>query len=258
MIFYKSRREIDLMQHAGQVLARLFDRMEEKIVPGVTTGQLDESIHRWMLEEGCIPSFLGYRGFPAVSCISVNEEVVHGIPGPKKLVEGDLVTVDLGVIWQGYHADAARSYGVGALSREASDLMKATEEALDRGLEAVSLGGRVSDVGAAVQSHAESLGYSVVKDYVGHGIGRDLHEEPQVPNYVDRGRRRRDHLLKKGLVIAVEPMLNMGTDEVELLDDGWTVVTKDRKLSCHFEDTVAITDEGPVILTRPLETGRKR
>ncbi|MCA9322953.1 MAG: type I methionyl aminopeptidase [Planctomycetes bacterium] len=250
MIYYKSRREIDLMQYAGQVLASLFEKVGPLIKPGVTTEELDRSIHEWMLQEDCIPSFLGYRGFPAVSCISVNEEVVHGIPGPRRLAEGDLVTIDLGVIWKGYHADAARTFGVGAISEEATRLRDATERALDLGIEAIRVGGRVSEVGAAIQSYAEGLGFSVVKDYVGHGIGRDLHEEPQVPNFVDEGRRRRDHLLKRGLVIAVEPMLNVGGEGVETLEDDWTVVTRDRKLSAHFEDTIAITENGPLVLTR--------
>ena len=251
MIVYKSRREIDLMLHAGQVLARLFERIEPLLEAGRTTGEIDRLVHEWMLAEDCRPSFLGYRGFPAVSCISVNEEVVHGIPGARRLCDRDLVTVDLGVIWHGYHADAARTFGVGSLSEEAGRLRDATARSLDLGIEKVQLGGKLSEVGQAVQEYAEGLGYSVVKEYVGHGIGRDLHEDPQVPNYVDATRRRRDQLLKKGLVIAVEPMLNVGTDEVEVLDDEWTVVTRDRQLSSHFEDTIALTEDGPLVLTRP-------
>lgn len=250
MITYKSKREIDLMLHAGQVLVSIFERSQPLIEPGISTGRLDDIIHDWMVEAGCKPSFLNYRGFPAVSCISVNEEVVHGIPGDRILREGDIVTLDLGVIWKGFHADAARTFFVGEVAEEKRRLVEATRVALDLGIEAIELGGKLSQIGAAVQGHAENLGYSVVKDFVGHGIGRELHEDPQVPNYVDSGVRRRDIVLKKGLVIAVEPMLNVGTDRVAILDDGWTVVTKDKKLSAHFEDTIALTDDGPKVLTR--------
>lgn len=250
MISYKSQRELDLMLHAGQVLKRLFERVEALLVPGVTTKKVDKDIHSWMLAEGCTPSFLGYYGFPAVSCISVNEEVVHGIPGPRALREGDLVTVDLGVIWEGMHADAARTYAVGKVSDAARKLMDTAREALDLGIAQIVAGARLSAIGGAVQKHAEDRGYSVVRDYVGHGIGRELHEDPQVHNYVDEKTLRRDLLMKPGLVVAVEPMVNAGTHEVVKLADGWTVVTKDRKLSAHFEDTVALLATGPKILTR--------
>lgn len=255
MISYKSRHEIELMRHAGQVLAELFEKIEPAVEAGVTTEQLDQRIHEWMLEAGTVPAFLGYRDFPAVACISVNEEVVHGIPSSARILqEGDLVTFDIGVIWKGYYSDAARTYGVGQLDPEAAMLLSSTRESLERGIEAMQSGGRLSEIGGAVQEFAENKGFSVVKDFVGHGIGRELHEDPQVPNYVNAGVRRRDITLKKGLVLAIEPMLNAGSDRVETLDDGWTVVTSDRKLSAHFEDSIALTADGPVILTRHPST----
>ena len=251
MISYKSQREIELMRHAGQVLARLFDKIEPTVKAGVTTEQLDQSIHRWMLEEDTVPAFLGYRDFPAVACISINEEVVHGIPSPRRVLkEGDLVTFDIGVIWKGYYADAARTYGVGELAPAAEALLETTRESLERGIAELRAGSRLSNIGAAVQEYAEGAGFSVVRDFVGHGIGRELHEDPQVPNYVSAGVRRRDVTLKKGLVLAIEPMLNAGSERVRTMEDGWTVVTEDRKLSAHFEDSIALTADGPVILTR--------
>lgn len=250
MIIYKSQREIDLMIYAGQVLARIFDRIRPLVKPGVATSELDAFAHECMREEGCTPSFLGYRGFPAVSCASVNEEVVHGIPADRRLEEGDILSFDIGVIWQGYHADAARTWPIGEVDEDCRKLMDSTATALDLGIETIAVGSRLSAIGAAVQEFAEKSGYSVVRDFVGHGIGRELHEDPQVPNYVDPGVLRRDIVLKKGLVIAIEPMLNVGTERVETMGDGWTVVTKDRRLSSHFEDTIAVTEDGPVVLTR--------
>ncbi len=251
MISYKSRREIELMWHAGQVLARLFDKIEPAVKAGVTTEQLDQNIHQWMLEEDTVPAFLGYREFPAVACISVNEEVVHGIPSPERVLkDGDLVTFDIGVIWKGYYSDAARTYGVGTLESAAARLLATTRESLERGIAALKVGSRLSDIGAAVQEYSEGAGFSVVRDFVGHGIGRELHEDPQVPNYVSAGVRRRDMTLKKGLVLAIEPMLNAGSERVRTMEDGWTVVTEDRKLSAHFEDSIALTEDGPLILTR--------
>lgn len=251
MISYKSRREIELMWQAGQVLARLFDKIEPTVKAGVTTEKLDQNIHQWMLEEDTVPAFLGYREFPAVACISINEEVVHGIPSPSRVLkDGDLVTFDIGVIWKGYYSDAARTYGVGELDPAASKLLETTRESLERGIAALRTGGRLSEIGAAVQENAEGAGFSVVRDFVGHGIGRELHEDPQVPNYVSAGVRRRDMTLKKGLVLAIEPMLNAGSERVRTMEDGWTVVTQDQKLSAHFEDSIALTADGPVILTR--------
>jgi methionyl aminopeptidase len=185
-----------------------------------------------------------------VICASVNEEVVHGIPGPRKLENGDLITLDIGVIWKGYHADAARTFAVGSVDEEKKRLIRATAESLDQAIEVIAVGARVWQIGAAVQKYAEERGFSVVKEFVGHGIGRELHEEPQVPNYVDDGMRRRLGSIKAGLVIAVEPMLNVGSDRVKTLDDGWTVVTRDGELSAHFEDTIAVTSDGPIVLTR--------
>lgn len=250
MINYKSQREIELMLHAGQVLVRLFERAEPHLKPGVSTKKLDRLIHEWIIESGCTPSFLGYRGFPAVACISVNEEVVHGIPGSRVLDEGDLVTLDLGVIWKGFHADAARTFGIGKVSDEAQRLIDTTRQSLDEAIAKTVAGGRLTTIGRTVQEYAEHRGFSVVRAFVGHGIGRELHEDPQVHNYVDKNTLRRDVVLKSGLVVAIEPMVNVGSEEVETLSDGWTVVTKDRSLSAHFEDTIAITAEGTKVLTR--------
>jgi methionyl aminopeptidase len=206
------------------------------------------------VKAGAKPAFLGYRGYPATLCISVNEEIVHGIPGPKKLQEGDIVGLDLGCVVDGFYGDAARTVAVGRASAEAERLMQATRESLFAGIDKCRPGNRVGDIGHAVQTHAESFGYSVVKDFVGHGIGTSLHEEPQVPNYGPAGRRER---LVPGMCLAIEPMVNVGRPEVEMLADGWTAVTRDRSLSAHFELSVAVTAFGPWILSDPYPYARE-
>jgi len=222
-------------------------------VPGVTTKDLDRIAHDRIVGAGARPAFLGYRNYPATLCISINEEVVHGIPGPRKLREGDIVGLDLGCIVQGFYGDAARTVGVGRVDPAPAQLMKVTQEALRAGIEQCRLRNRLGDIGWAVQSHAESHGYSVVREFVGHGIGTSLHEEPQVPNYGPPGRRER---LVAGMALAIEPMVNIGRPEVKVLDDGWTAVTRDGSLSAHFELTVAVTEHGPWVLSEPYPYGR--
>ncbi len=246
-IILKSRAELDTMRRAGVVLRDLFEELRLRIKPGVATGELDAYIEQFIRSRGCRPSFKNLYGFPASACISVNNQVVHGIPGERVLLEGDIVKVDVGAVLGGLHADAARSFPVGRISSDAEKLLATTRTALDAGLRQAVVGNRVSDISAAVQSVVEEAGYSVVRDYVGHGVGRDLHEDPQVPNYVQG---RSSPLLREGMTLAVEPMVNEGTHEVVVLEDKWTVCTRDGKLSANFEDTVAITDAGPQILTR--------
>ena len=239
------------MRRAGAVVAQTKARLMEAIAPGVTTGELDQIAEREVRRLGATPSFKGYMGvastpFPATICASLNEEVVHGIPGDRALREGDLLSVDVGAIVEGFHGDSAFTVGVGEVSEEARRLLESTRKALSHGIAQAKAGARVGDISAAVQSYAESRGYSVVRQYVGHGIGRAMHEEPQVPNYGSSGR---GPLLRRGMAVAIEPMLNVGTWETVVLPDGWTVVTADGALSAHFEDTIAITDDGAEVLT---------
>lgn len=243
----KSRAELELMRHAGRVVAEALETLAEAAKPGVTLEELDALAARLIARHGVVSSFLGYHGFPKVLCASVNEVVVHGIPGPRVLQDGDIVGLDFGVSWKGFHADAARTVPVGTISAERQQLIDVTREALERAVAAAVEGNRLGDIGAAVQTYVEAQGYSVVQDFVGHGIGRQMHEEPQVPNYGVAGRGRR---LKTGMVLALEPMVNVGTWKVDVLDDGWTVVTQDGKDSAHFENTVALTAHGPEVLTR--------
>lgn len=254
MITYKSRREIDRMRTAGKVIIRIFELIFEVLRPGIRTADLDRKVEELIRSEGNRPSFKGYHGFPASICTSVNEEVVHGIPGDRVLDEGDLLTVDVGVIHHGFHADAARSYAVGGVSPEVDRLASATAQALDSGLGACKAGNRLSDIARAVEMLGRRNSYGIVEDYVGHGIGSQLHEDPRVPNYVSPGLLKNDLILKPGLVLAIEPMFNLGTARTRTLEDGWTVVTEDGMCSAHFEDTVAITVDGPEILTRPEST----
>ncbi|MEW6683420.1 MAG: type I methionyl aminopeptidase [Nitrospirota bacterium] len=248
MIILKTPQEIELIAQASRVVASTIAFLRERVKPGVTTAELDRWAEDFIVREGARPAFKGYRGFPATLCTSVNEEVVHGIPSPqKRLEEGDIIGVDVGAIVEGYHGDAAVTLPVGQISEEAARLIRVTEDALDAGLAQVNVGNRLSDVSHAIQSVAEREGYSVVTDFVGHGIGRSLHEDPQVPNFGKPGEGPR---LKQGLVLAIEPMVNVGGSEVEVLADRWTVVTRDRKLSAHFEHTIALTAEGPKVLTR--------
>jgi methionyl aminopeptidase len=248
MIILKSAQEIELIAKASRVVALTIAFLRERVKPGVTTADLDRLAEEFILREGARPAFKGYRGFPATLCTSVNEEVVHGIPSPKKrLKEGDIIGIDVGAIVEGYYGDAAVTLPVGRVSDEAARLMEVTEAALAAGLAQVKVGNRLSDISHAVQTVAEAEGYSVVTDFVGHGIGRNLHEDPQVPNFGKPGEGPR---LKEGLVLAIEPMVNLGKHEVEVLSDRWTVVTRDKSLSAHFEHTIALTSDGPKVLTR--------
>jgi len=235
------------MRLAGRAVARTIDRLLEAVRPGMTTAGLDRIAERTIRDEGCVPSFKGYRGFPASICTSVNEEVVHGIPGERVIEDGDLLSLDVGAVWEGYHGDAAVSIFVGdAPDGRAADLVRVTEESLAAGIEHLRAGGRISDVGHAVQQVVEAAGFSVVREYVGHGVGRALHEDPQIPNH---GQPGRGPLIRPGLVVAVEPMVNMGDWRTEVLEDDWTVVTADGSLSAHFEHTIAVTEHGPEVLT---------
>ncbi len=233
-------------------MAQAHRAVRELVEPGITTLTIDEMVRDFVTERGGSLLFYRYRGFPANSCISINSEVVHGIPKKRrKLREGDIVSVDIGVRLRGFCGDSAWTFPVGTVDPEVEALLHAGEEALGRGISACRPGDRVSDIGRAIQSYVEGLGYSVVKQFVGHGIGTNLHEDPQVPNYVESRLPKPDPVLKPGMVLAIEPMVNAGSEDVETLDDGWTVVTKDRELSVHFEHTVAITAQGPEILTLP-------
>jgi methionyl aminopeptidase len=247
MIKRKTPEEIEKMRVAGQVVAAALTELMGSIVPGkTTTRDLDELAAEVIARHGAISSFKGYRGYPSVVCAAVNEEVVHGIPGPRKLHEGDIVGIDLGAIVKGYHGDSAVTIPVGTILPEAERLLKVTREALFAGIAQAWPGNRLSDISHAIQSYAEKHGYSVVRDLVGHGIGTEMHEEPQVPNF---GRAGRGPVLEKGMTLAIEPMVNAGGPMVESLADHWTIVTRDRSLSAHFEHTVAITENGPDILT---------
>jgi methionyl aminopeptidase len=251
MIVLKRPHEIEKMKAAGQIVARILDAVEEAVQPGITTWDLEAIADRMVNEAGARAAFKGYRVgrqvFPCCLCISVNHEVVHGIPSPDYVLkEGDIVSVDMGVQKDGYYGDSARTIPVGQVSEQTETLLRVTRESLMKGIAKMTTKHRLEDIGAAVQQHAEAAGFSIVRDFVGHGIGRNLHESPQVPNYGTPGRGRR---LKAGMVLAVEPMVNVGTHEVKVLSDGWTVVTRDHQLSAHFEHTVAITDNGPQILT---------
>jgi len=247
MIVYKSREEIDKMRRAGRIVAATIDAVLEKVRSGISTKALDAVAEQVIRNEGATPSFLGYRGYPASLCASINDQIVHGIPGERIIEEGDIVSLDFGAIWEGFHGDSAVSIVVGkARSAEAEELVRVTEEALNAGIAQIKAGGHLSDVGHAVQQVAEGAGFSVVREYVGHGIGRHLHEDPQVPNFGSPGR---GPTMREGLVIAVEPMVNAGGWETVLMPDKWTVVTADGSLSAHFEHTIAITEDGPEVLT---------
>lgn len=246
MILRKTDSELEKMRRAGRVVGETLAILRTAVRGGMTTKDLDDIAEREITARGGIPSFKGYRGFPATLCTSLNHEIVHGIPGGARVRDGDLVKIDCGAIIDGYHADAAITVAVGEVTEDARKLMDATERALWAGIDEARVGNRIGDIGAAVQTVAEGAGFHVVREYVGHGIGRALHEDPPVPNY---GSRRKGLQLEAGLVIAIEPMVNVGTYETRLLADGWTVVTADGSLSSHFEHTVAITPEGPEVLT---------
>nr|WP_244991554.1 type I methionyl aminopeptidase [Clostridium senegalense] len=238
--------EIEYMRNAGKVVADTLAKIESVIKPGITTAEIDKLAEEFILKQGAKPSFKGYGGFPATICASVNNEVIHGIPKNRVLEDGDIISVDCGAILNGFHGDAARTFPVGNISKEAEQLIKVTKECFFKGMENAVVGNRLTDISAAVQRHAESFGYSVVRDFVGHGIGRSMHEDPQVPNYGTAGRGPK---LKHGMVLAIEPMINIGKCNVKVNSDGWTVVTSDGTLSAHYENTLAVLNSGPEILT---------
>lgn len=247
MIQLKNSAQLKQMRVAGRITAEALLVAEEHIKPGISTKLLDSVIHDYIVKCGAKPSFLGYGGFPGSACISINDEVIHGIPSKKRILqEGDIVKVDVGAFIDGFHGDSARTFPVGKVSEEAMRLIEATKESFERGYAQVTAGLRVGDIGAAVEACAKEHGFSVVRRYVGHGVGHELHESPEVPNYGTPGRGAR---LYPGMVIAIEPMVNAGVPDVRELPDGWTVKTADGKLSAHYENTVALTDEGPIILT---------
>ena len=246
MISIKSCREIELMRSAGRIVAETLEMLHEVIKPGITTKELDRLAEEYIRKCKAIPSFLGYCGFPASICTSINEEVVHGIPENRELVEGDIISIDCGAIYEGYNGDSARTYPVGEVSDAAAKLIRVTKESFFKGMEAAVRGNRLSDIGHAVQQHVEANGFSVVRDYVGHGIGKAMHEAPEVPNYGPVGRGPR---LVQGMTLAIEPMVNAGRYDVKTLSNQWTVVTKDKSLSAHYENTIVITNDRPVILT---------
>jgi methionyl aminopeptidase len=247
MISLKSEREIGYMRKAGSIVAQILDEMIQRVKPGVTTWDLDRYAESRCKELKVVPVFKGYHGFPASVCISVNDEVVHGIPNRKKVLnDGDIVGLDFGVSYEGWFGDSARTVPVGKISEAAEQLIRVTQESLNRGIQQCREGNRLFDIGHAVQNYVEEFGYGVVREFVGHGIGKALHEEPQVPNYGPKGKGL---ALKVGMVLAIEPMINAGSPGVKVLGDGWTAVTVDHSLSAHFEHTVAITPAGPEILT---------
>lgn len=246
MIKLKSEREIEAIQQAGRILKGALALVEEHCAPGVKTVDLDRMAEEYIRSQGAQPAFKGYRGFPGTLCISVNEEVVHGIPGRRKIREGDIVSLDCGVIWDGYIADSAVTIPVGPVGDDVQKLLDVTREALFLGIDQARPGNFVRDISRAVQEHVEKHGFTVVRELVGHGVGYQMHEEPQVPNYVTG---QKGPKLQPGLVIAIEPMVNLGKSEVLMLDDHWTIVTRDRRPSAHFEHTVAVTQNGPRILT---------
>lgn len=247
MVSIKSHNEIAIMREAGKILAKVHDELRDAIHPGMSTLDIDKLGEKIIRGYGCIPSFLNYNGYPASICVSVNDEVVHGIPHKDRiLVEGDIVSLDAGVIYKGYHSDAARTYGVGKVSDEAQKLMDVTKQSFFEGIKMAKDGNHLHDISNVIADYCESFGYGVVRDLVGHGIGKNLHEDPQIPNF---HQRRRGIKLQKGMTLAVEPMVNAGTYEVAWLDDDWTVVSDDGSLSAHYENTILITDGEPEILT---------
>lgn len=247
MIITKSLAELETMREAGRITAACLRIVGEAVRPGITTAELDALAEEYIRGEGALPAFKGYHGFPATLCTSVDEEVVHGIPGPRVLTEGQILSVDCGAIVEGYYGDAARTFPVGAVSAEVTRLLEVTRASLEAGTACCRPDMRLFDISHAVQHVVEDAGFSVVREYVGHGIGRTMHEEPQVPNYGPAGKGPQ---LKPGMVFAIEPMVNAGGAAVRSLDDGWTVVTEDGSRSAHFENTIAVTEEGPLVLTR--------
>lgn len=247
MLIIKSAKEIEKMKKAGKITAGALKIAGESIRAGMTTKELDRIINKFITSHGAVPSFLGYGGFPASACISVNDEVIHGIPDGRKLENGDIVSVDVGAYIDGFHGDSAKTFAVGEISDEAKALMKSTEESLYLAIDMAKPGVRLGDIGHAIQKYNEDNGYSIVRQFVGHGVGKNLHEDPEVPNF---GREGHGLRLVSGMVIAIEPMINIGTENVKTMSNDWTVKTTDGSLSAHFEHTIAITDDGAVILTQ--------
>ncbi|MGN0115113.1 MAG: type I methionyl aminopeptidase [Acutalibacteraceae bacterium] len=249
MIVLKTSRELKLMREAGRISAKALRLVGEAVKPGVSTAYLDKLAYDYIISQGARPNFLNYGGFPATACISVNNQVIHGIPSKHTILkEGDIVSVDLGAVIDGYNGDNAATFACGKVTDEAQRLMDVTRESLYEGIKMATVGNRIGDIGSAVQQYVEARGYSVVRKFVGHGVGASLHEDPEVPNYGKPGRGVR---LQRGMTLAIEPMVNAGGYDVQQLSDGWTVITADGSLSAHFEHSVAITDDGPVILTDP-------
>jgi methionyl aminopeptidase len=248
MIILKSSYELDLMRQAGRIVAQVHERFREMVRPGITTAELEEAALQIIEREGAIPSFKGYRGFPAAICASINEEIVHGIPSPERMVEeGDIISLDVGAIYKSYHGDAAITLPVGEIDEEVRHLLEVTQRTLETGIAQSLVGNRIGDISATIQRYVEGNGFNVVREYTGHGIGREMHEEPQIPNFgtPDRGAR-----LQPGMTFALEPMLTVGDWRTQTLSDGWTVVTADGSLSAHFEHTLLVTDGEPEILTK--------
>ncbi|MBQ2823808.1 MAG: type I methionyl aminopeptidase [Oscillospiraceae bacterium] len=249
MIQVKSKSELEKMRKAGIITGNALHYGGQSIKVGMSTYELDKIIHDYIVKNGAKPSFLGYGGFPASACISINDEVIHGIPSKKRIIrDGDVVSIDVGAYIDGYHGDSAYTFPVGNVSEETLELLRVTKESLYLGIEQAVVGNRIGDIGHAVEEHCVSHGYGVVKQYIGHGVGRDLHESPEVPNY---GRAGRGPRLVAGMTIAIEPMINAVGEDVKVLSDGWTVLTKSGSPSAHYEHTIAVTPDGPVILTKP-------
>ena len=255
MMVCKSAAEIERMRAANRLVADLLAELRAAVAPGVTTAELDDFAETRIRAAGGIPAFKGYRGYPATICASVNDQVIHGIPSGRALVDGDILAIDVGVQLEGFYGDSAITVPIGRVSDAAAQLLRVTEESLYQAIAQARIGNRVSDISHAVQRHVEAHGYSVVREFVGHGIGRSMHEEPQIPNYGEPGHGPR---LAAGMVLAIEPMVNMGKPGVRVLDDGWTAVTRDGSLSAHFEHTVAVTASGPLVLTDRDGAGQQR
>jgi len=255
MIIGKSRKELEKMRAAGQLVGRVLQELRRMVEPGVTTLEVDAAAEKMIRDAGALPTFKGYRGFPFSICASVNEQVVHGFPSKYKLKEGDIFSIDCGVTLEGYVGDTATTVPVGRVREDWLKLIRVTEECLERAIRQCREGKHLGDIGWAVQEHAEAHGYSVVRDYVGHGIGRKMHEDPQIPNYGTPGKGAK---IRKGYVFAIEPMINLGTRHTKVLTDGWTVVTIDGQPSAHVEHTVAVTDDGPEVLTRVAQVGQEQ
>lgn len=247
MIILKSSNEIETMKKAGKIVAEVHEKLREAIQPGITTGELDRIAEEYIKKSGSKPAFKGYNGFPASICTSINEEVVHGIPGSRTLLEGDIISIDIGAIVDGYYGDAAKTHSVGETTQEEQKLIQVTKQSFYEGIKFAKEGYRLSDISNAIQNYVESNGFSVVRDYVGHGIGQNMHEDPQIPNFGKPGKGPR---LRAGMILAIEPMVNIGSYHVKTLEDNWTVVTIDGKASAHYENTIAITKDGPEILTK--------